>query len=243
MRRTPDPRLIAGVAAGIGFAVLSALVVTGWPALPGLDEALDGALYRFGAGHPDWVTAMRWLTQLGTSWTVVAVTVMATVICVLSGRFRALAVCATVALLIQPTTELVKDLTARPRPVDQFWPTTGFAFPSGHSSNAATAAAIVLIACWPWVRDRSLGARIALVAAAASLPLVIGLSRLAGGVHWPSDVLGGWLLAIALVALTAVITDWVAMIGDRVAVISDRPAVISDRATVLGDQAAARSDR
>ena len=36
-----------------------------------------------------------------------------------------------------------------------------------------------------------------------TLPFLIGLSRIALGVHYPSDVLGGWLAGIALVALAA----------------------------------------
>lgn len=210
MRRGSDSRLVTGVAAGIGFVVLSLLVGSGWPALLHLDGALDGGLHRFGAGHPSWVTTMWWLTQLGTSWTVWVVTAIAAVSCVRGGRVRAAALCVIVALLISPTTELVKDLTARPRPADHFWTATGYAFPSGHAGNATAVAAIVLIACWPLVRDRPIGPRIALVAAVATVPLTIGLSRLAGGVHWPSDVLGGWLLTIAVVALLAVISDWVA---------------------------------
>jgi hypothetical protein len=65
MRRGPDSLLVAGVAAGIGFAVLGLLVGTGWPALAELDVTLDGGLHRFGADHPAWVTWMWWLTQLG----------------------------------------------------------------------------------------------------------------------------------------------------------------------------------
>ena len=210
MRRGPGFRLVAGVAAGIGFAVLGLLVASGWPALLHLDSALDGGLYRFGAGHPAWVTTMWWLTQLGTSWVVWVVTAIAAVSCVRGGRVRAAALCVIVALLISPTTELVKDLTARPRPADHFWTATGYSFPSGHAGNAAATAAIVLIASWPLVRDRPIGTRIALVAAVATLPLTIGFTRLAGGVHWPSDVLGGWLLTIAVVALLAVISDRVA---------------------------------
>jgi membrane-associated phospholipid phosphatase len=67
-------------------------------------------------------------------------------------------------------------------------------FPSGHatSSMAVTAAAIVL--AWPTPRRRA-----ALLAGAAFVVLV-GLSRIAVGVHYPSDILGGWCLAIACVA-------------------------------------------
>lgn len=215
MRQGPDVKLIAGAAAATGFAGLGLLVVIGWPVLADLDAALDGGLHRFGAGHPSWVTTMWWLTQLGSFWVVLAVAAIGTASCVRRRRFRAAALCVALALLIPPATQLVKILTARPRPADQFWTTSGFAFPSGHTSNATAAATIVLIACWPLVRDRRLGARIALVAAVATGPLTIGLTRLAGGVHWPSDVLGGWLLPIAVVTLAAAISDRIAVRSGR----------------------------
>jgi len=215
VRQGPDVKLIAGAAAATGFAGLGLLVVIGWPALADLDVALDGGLHRFGAGHPSWVTTMWWLTQLGSFWVVLAVAAIGTAICVRRGRFRAAALCMALALLIPPATQMVKILTARPRPADQFWTASGFAFPSGHTSNATAAAAIVLIACWPLVRNRPQGARIALVAAVATLPLTIGLTRLAGGMHWPSDVLGGWLLTIAVVALLAAASDLVAARSSR----------------------------
>jgi membrane-associated phospholipid phosphatase len=72
-------------------------------------------------------------------------------------------------------------------------------FPSGHatSSMAFTAAAVVL--AWPtrW-RWRALGAGAAFVA-------LVGLSRIAVGVHYPSDILGGWCVALASVALMGLV--------------------------------------
>jgi membrane-associated phospholipid phosphatase len=72
-------------------------------------------------------------------------------------------------------------------------------FPSGHatSSMAFTAAAVVL--AWPtrW-RWPALGAGAAFVT-------LVGLSRVAFGVHYPSDILGGWCVALAAVALMALV--------------------------------------
>jgi membrane-associated phospholipid phosphatase len=68
-------------------------------------------------------------------------------------------------------------------------------FPSGHatSSMAVTAAAVVL--AWPtrW--------RWPALSLGAIFVAMVGLSRIALGVHYPSDVLGGWCLALTVVVV------------------------------------------
>lgn len=67
-----------------------------------------------------------------------------------------------------------------------------FAFPSGHAGAALVAyGALALLA-----RDFGRFQQPALVLAAA-VTLATGFGRVYLGVHWPSDVLGGWLLAAA----------------------------------------------
>ena len=88
----------------------------------------------------------------------------------------------------------LKEWIGRPRPPLDILPHS-LAFPSGHSANSMTAfVATALIACPPAYRRF-------FVALGLALALVIGLTRIVLGVHWPSDVIGGWafgLLAIAV---------------------------------------------
>lgn len=69
-------------------------------------------------------------------------------------------------------------------------PETGYSLPSGHSQNSA--------AFWPVIA--SFTARRPLTWALAALPLLIGMSRIYLGVHYPVDVLAGWLLGYAISA-------------------------------------------
>jgi undecaprenyl-diphosphatase len=77
----------------------------------------------------------------------------------------------------------------------------GFGFPSGH---AAAAAAMCGAAAWLCsVRMRSWWGRIALWAVAAIVVALVGISRVYLGVHWTSDVLGGWAFGILWMAVVA----------------------------------------
>ena len=82
----------------------------------------------------------------------------------------------------------------------------GYGFPSGH---AAAAAAVCGAAAWLCsVRMRSWRGRVAVWAAAAMLAALVGISRVYLGVHWVSDVVGGWLFGTLWMAI--VLACWAA---------------------------------
>jgi undecaprenyl-diphosphatase len=100
----------------------------------------------------------------------------------------------------------LKSLLARARPdivprlveIDQSW-----SLPSGHAANsAAVYGAIALVATVLWWRKRQ---RRAIWTIAATLVGLIGLSRVWLGVHWPSDVVAGWLVGAGWALLLAVL--------------------------------------
>ena len=86
---------------------------------------------------------------------------------------------------------MLKRLIGRERPPAEQWlvEASNYSLPSGHATGAAAfAMALTLIIGW-------VGA------------LVIGLSRLALGVHWVEDVLTGWILE----AIVAAVTWWISL--------------------------------
>ncbi|MBW1980516.1 MAG: VTT domain-containing protein [Deltaproteobacteria bacterium] len=96
---------------------------------------------------------------------------------------------------------LLKWLLHLPRPVTLYHGTTAFGFPSGHTTmNIIIYGFFVLLIA----RDLQNFWRWFLVAAAGLLTLAIAFSRLYLGVHWLSDVLGGFLLASAWLALMGI---------------------------------------
>jgi membrane-associated phospholipid phosphatase len=132
------------------------------------------------------------ITQLGGAWVIAAGTLLLSGWLVWCKRFASLAVLlASVgggALL----NFLLKNIFQRPRPdfVNAFYHETGYSFPSGHSMMAVLfygMAGFLLasqLKTWKWRAWLGMGV--------FTLCLLIGLSRLALGVHFLTDVLGGW---------------------------------------------------
>ena len=128
------------------------------------------------------------------------------VIAIVTRRLRGLAVGLLVALTLASDTAAfaVKLLVERERPesaaVNQFFGFDSFAFPSGHVVRAVALLAILAFIFAPrrWRLPIALAASIVTGA-------VMGYARVALGVHWPTDALGGFLLGIAWFAVSAVL--------------------------------------
>jgi membrane-associated phospholipid phosphatase len=103
---------------------------------------------------------------------------------------------------------LVMEVVARQRPPVADWATatSGYAFPSGH-----TTAATILSGLLAWLIARRWSRRPwpqLVWPAAAAFTVLIGLTRIWLGVHWPTDVLGGWAFGVAWVSLSILLLTW-----------------------------------
>lgn len=94
----------------------------------------------------------------------------------------------------------VKLIVERARPVydDPVSSAPGFSFPSGHAFNAAMATGTVLVMLWPLLIERRPWIRVAAVVGGGAFALLTALNRVFLGVHFPSDVTAGVLLAAGL---------------------------------------------
>jgi membrane-associated phospholipid phosphatase len=99
-----------------------------------------------------------------------------------------------VLLAGQSVRTLLMTAVHRARPPAADWAThvTGHAFPSGHTASSAMAAGLL---AWGLLRWRPGRTGRLLAALCGLVALAVGCTRVYLGVHWPTDVLGGWLLA------------------------------------------------
>ena len=103
---------------------------------------------------------------------------------------------------------IVKEAVGRPRPslVDPVASAHGKSFPSGHAMSSTVAYGALLLVFLPAIGRRY---RPLVVAGVVVLVLGIGFSRLALGVHYITDVVGGYVLGLAwLAASTAAFSTW-----------------------------------
>ncbi len=163
--------------------------------------AFDEPLATTLRGLPVPVWAWQLITILGGGLLVVVGTAFVLLV-TMSRRLRLALIVAGVLIAASLFTHLVKDYVARPRPPwEHLVPAPGYSFPSGHTLNSTVSYGLLAVVVW---RSRlPVAARWVAVVLGMLLPFLIGLSRIALGVHYPSDVLAGWLAGIAFVALAA----------------------------------------
>ncbi len=147
---------------------------------------------------PDWFNAMvRDVSALGSMTVLVGTGLLVIATHWLrDARGRALRVGIVLFGAIAVNAAL-KALIARPRP-DLFEPATQVFTNSFPSAHAMVSAALVTIVARDLIgaQDKLATARF-IAASAALIVVLIGLSRIHLGVHWPSDVLAGWALGFA----------------------------------------------
>lgn len=193
--------LLAVVLAAGPFTALAVLAGTGWPPLATADRAAVSSLHTDALGNPAFVTAMRAVSDVfgPTTFRVVCALVA---LGLAVRRLRRSAAFIVATMIVEAAADAgLKAAIGRPRPAlaRPFAHAAGLAFPSGHALASLVGCGVVLAVVWPAL----IGVRRALAGfVAAALVVAVGLSRVALGVHFPSDVVGGWLFGLALLAAT-----------------------------------------
>ena len=199
-------RLALGAAAAavvaIPFTLLMLLVLSEWEPLERLDRGVADDLNDLARGDATLVDALRFGAVALDPWVFRAV-VIAVAVWLWRRGARRLALWAVVTAAIGGVLGVaLKVLVDRSRPSfpEPVATSGGYSFPSGHALNSMLCVGILVLVFLPVL---SRVGKATAYAVGGLLVLLTGYDRIALGVHYVSDVLAGWVVALACLAGTS----------------------------------------
>lgn len=191
----PGHAMLASAVCWIGFALVVTMVLGN---RAGQFDAAGLQLWRTGTDlHPRGAT---WLVEAVRDFTALGgvllrhIFAIGAVVALLFLRLRREATLLVLTIVSGWAVDsLIKALVGRPRPqiVSHLTEAGGSSFPSGHSFNSAVVYIAIALA-FAAISSRH-SVRATIIAAAMIVSLVIAFSRVWLGVHYPTDVIAGWL--------------------------------------------------
>ncbi|ANE45623.1 hypothetical protein SY83_04140 [Paenibacillus swuensis] len=189
--------ILIGLLCALGFAFI-ALLINGEFNI-GFDAAVIGVVQ--GWESPGLTTILTWLTAIGAGWPVAGITVLSALFLyfVLHHR-REVILLLSAGAASGLLNVVLKQIFRRTRPdIYRLIDIHGYSFPSGHSMAAFTLYGMLSYLLWRHANTVAL--RVAIVLFSVVMIVGIGVSRIYLGVHYPSDVLGGYLASGSLLAV------------------------------------------
>ncbi len=145
---------------------------------------------------------MLFITTIGSPLPCVIILLIAIWLAFRSKNKQALAA-EIVLLLAMPLASIVKDITKRVRPDTPYVQSMlikSYSFPSGHAYASLIVFGLLAYSAWFTMKSNW---KWPLIVCLLLLIILVGLSRVYLGAHFPSDVLGGWLLGGMVLFLTS----------------------------------------
>jgi len=151
------------------------------------------------------------MTALGGFTTLSLIVVLATSILWLIGRRTQAKIFVATVVIAQVCSAVSKAIVDRPRPTLVPYHDLVYAssFPSGHAMMTPVVYLTLAAMVSAGAADRAV--KMLLLTAASLLTVMVGVSRVYLGVHWPSDVLAGWTLGSAIALAAAIALNQVAL--------------------------------
>jgi membrane-associated phospholipid phosphatase len=198
----------ARLRAAVAITLLAALVVFAaladelaeWQPFVSLDRHVDELLNERATPAP--TTAMEAVTWLGSTNGLVLLTLAACAVLLVRRRVRAALLVALALVGAEVLDALLKVEFARPRPSlahPLVAEAGGYSVPSGHATGSMAVYGAIAYLSLTTVRSRPTTAVI--TAGALLVVVLIGFSRVYLGEHFPSDVIAGWCVGVAWVAI------------------------------------------
>jgi membrane-associated phospholipid phosphatase len=190
------------VLVSIPLVLLLLLVESAWEPLENLDRSTADSLNSVARGDGTWVRVLDDGALLLDPW-VFRLAVLGVAVWLWRRGAKRLAAWAVVTVVIGGVLGVVlKALVARARPVfpEPVAHAGGYSFPSGHALNSMLCVTVLILIFLPVLRTPG---RLLAYGVGGLLVLLTGFDRVALGVHFVSDVIAGWVVALAVVAGTS----------------------------------------
>lgn len=133
------------------------------------------------------------ITNLGGAYCLIFISIL----CAIFVKNKKIAFAIPINLILSTMLNLVlKNIVERPRPIGyRLIDETGYSFPSGHSMISAAFYGLIIYFIWKNVKNTKL--KYIACVLLGLLIVLIGISRIYLGVHYASDVIGGFTISIA----------------------------------------------
>jgi len=183
---------------GIIFVILMISVIFGWT--EGFDEIAYDFIISFRCSFLD--RFFRFITCFGDSFFMIGLVLAFGLIMRNSVGY----LYATLAVDTTLTNFILKRLIRRDRPdVLKLIEQGGFSFPSGHSMISMSMYGMLVYICYKKIKNKYL--KWILCSVFSLIIILVGLSRIYLGVHYVSDVIGGYLLSLMTIVLYTELID------------------------------------
>lgn len=203
MRTRTGPLTSLLAAGGIGLVVALAVLVS-----TGLSDPVDAGITA-AVRSPELsalLSPLQGITELGSTRAVLIVAVLTLALALAIGPWLRGVAGALTMVLVSVLNSSLKLAIARERPelLEPIIQERGYSFPSGHAALGMVAYGILAVVIGRSRLPRAV--RAGLIGALLLLVLLIGLSRVWLGFHYPTDVLAGWIAGAVIVLLYASLT-------------------------------------
>lgn len=142
---------------------------------------------------------MKIITFLGSALSIILLTVL--LIIVVKGKRNKILILINV-IVTTLLNQLLKNVFQRGRPIDSIIEESGYSFPSGHSMvSMAFYGFLIYLVYKSNIKYKGL-----IIGLLSVLIVLIGISRIYLGVHYPTDVIGGFTLSLSYLLLFIDIT-------------------------------------
>lgn len=147
---------------------------------------------------PNMITAMRLITTLGSTIVIITGILCTAVLFKDKKYFKTFVIANALGVVLN---NIIKIIVRRKRPENTFIFTneTTYSFPSGHSMMSMIFYGLLIYYVCKFVKNKKL--KVLLVSILSLIILLVGISRIYLGVHYATDVLGGYLFGIVYLIL------------------------------------------